>query len=113
MAALDLAFTAAFTIEAAVKVAAMGLIEHQSAYLRSSWNALDAIVVAVSVVSLAAGSATKDLRALRALRALRPLRLLSRVEGMRVVVSALSMAVKPVLAVCALGKPKPYTSRGF
>ena len=66
-------------------------------YLRVSWNQLDFFVVIVSVTNLAIGSesnpALKSLRALRALRALRPLRMISRNEGLKIVVNALFAAI--------------------
>ena len=68
-------------------------------YIKSSWNILDFIVVVGSLVDLYFSIASvnsvnlKSLRALRALRALRPLRMVSRNEGLRVVVNSLFASI--------------------
>lgn len=65
-----------FCIEMAFKVLANGFLFMPGAYLRSSWNALDFLVVVVSIidVSVSRSGGLAGLRSLRALRALRPLR---------------------------------------
>ena len=62
-----------------MQIVALGLFAHPSAYLRSPWNQLDAVVVITSIISTAApNSHISILRALRLLRVLRPLRMISR-----------------------------------
>ena len=72
----EVALTVLFSLEMVLKVLAKGFICMPGAYLRSSWNILDFLVVVVSVVQLTADGAggLSGLRSLRALRALRPLR---------------------------------------
>lgn len=72
----EVVLTVLFSLEMAFKVLAYGFVCMPGAYLRSSWNILDFLVVVVSVVQLTADDAggLGGLRSLRALRALRPLR---------------------------------------
>lgn len=72
----EVVLTVLFSLEMVLKVLANGFICMPGAYLRSSWNILDFLVVVVSVVQLTADDAggLGGLRSLRALRALRPLR---------------------------------------
>ena len=70
LAAADIVITCVFTLELSLKCIALGLAAHSGAYLRGSWNRLDAFIVFVSWLSIAIASS--DLGALRALRALRP-----------------------------------------
>lgn len=71
----------------------MGFYFSPKAYLKDSWNRLDFFIVVVGVIdfviTIAVSSSGVDLRflrALRALRALRPLRMVSRNEGLKIVV---------------------------
>ena len=111
---LDNCFTILFTIEAVIKIVAMGFLYNNQTlkdrkidpYIRNAWNILDVIVVAASLLdfvilvksaSASAGddensdmaSNLKSVKALRALRALRPLRMISRNQGMKLIVNAL------------------------
>ncbi|XP_069760962.1 voltage-dependent T-type calcium channel subunit alpha-1H [Narcine bancroftii] len=105
-------FTAIFVVEMALKVVALGFFSGESAYLQSSWNILDGILVFVSVidivVSLASAGGAKILgilRVLRLLRTLRPLRVISRAPGLKLVVETLITSLRPigniVLICCA------------
>ncbi|XP_056153363.1 voltage-dependent T-type calcium channel subunit alpha-1G [Lampris incognitus] len=96
-------FTAIFVTEMAVKIAAKGWCFGDKAYLRSSWNILDGMLVLISVidilVSLISNSGTKILgmlRVLRLLRTLRPLRVISRAPGLKLVVETLMSSLKPI-----------------
>lgn len=102
---LDNCFTVLFTLEALIKIIALGFFftnttlkeKKLEAYMRSPWNILDIIVVAASLMDFvvmvkasmtpvgdeaegggALTSNLKSVKALRALRALRPLRMISR-----------------------------------
>mmetsp|Transcript_15907 Transcript_15907/g.24536 ORF Transcript_15907/g.24536 Transcript_15907/m.24536 type:complete len:213 (+) Transcript_15907:5159-5797(+) len=112
---IDVVFTCLFTIEALIKIIAKGLIFNNlgpiSPYLNSSWNQIDFFVVMASLIDLVFSIIGVDmqslqaLKALRALRALRPLRVISKNEGMRLVVNALFASIPSmtnVLLVCAL-----------
>ncbi|XP_038675349.1 voltage-dependent T-type calcium channel subunit alpha-1H isoform X3 [Scyliorhinus canicula] len=105
-------FTAIFVLEMALKVVALGFFSGENAYLQSSWNILDGILVFVSVidiiVSLASAGGGKILgilRVLRLLRTLRPLRVISRAPGLKLVVETLITSLRPigniVLICCA------------
>uniref|UniRef100_A0A3Q3ILA2 Voltage-dependent T-type calcium channel subunit alpha n=1 Tax=Monopterus albus TaxID=43700 RepID=A0A3Q3ILA2_MONAL len=96
-------FTSIFVAEMAVKIVAMGWCFGDQAYLRSSWNILDGMLVMISVidilVSLISNSGTKILgmlRVLRLLRTLRPLRVISRAPGLKLVVETLMSSLKPI-----------------
>ncbi|MEE6497872.1 hypothetical protein FKM82_002904, partial [Ascaphus truei] len=105
-------FTAIFIVEMAIKVMALGFLSGENAYLKSSWNVLDGILVFVSIidiiVSLASAGGAKILgilRVLRLLRTLRPLRVISRAPGLKLVVETLISSLRPigniVLICCA------------
>ncbi|XP_029570707.1 voltage-dependent T-type calcium channel subunit alpha-1G-like [Salmo trutta] len=96
-------FTAIFVAEMTVKVAALGWLFGDKAYLRSSWNLLDGLLVMISaidiLVSLVSNSSPKILgmlRVLRLLRTLRPLRVISRAPGLKLVVETLMSSLKPI-----------------
>nr|XP_049615690.1 voltage-dependent T-type calcium channel subunit alpha-1G isoform X15 [Syngnathus scovelli] len=96
-------FTAIFVTEMTVKIVALGWCFGDKAYLRSSWNILDGMLVMISVidilVSLISNSGTKILgmlRVLRLLRTLRPLRVISRAPGLKLVVETLMSSLKPI-----------------
>ncbi|XP_039520815.1 voltage-dependent T-type calcium channel subunit alpha-1G isoform X4 [Pimephales promelas] len=96
-------FTAIFVTEMTIKVVALGWCFGEKAYLKSSWNVLDGMLVMISVidilVSLIFNSGTKILgmlRVLRLLRTLRPLRVISRAPGLKLVVETLMSSLKPI-----------------
>ncbi|XP_017582302.1 PREDICTED: voltage-dependent T-type calcium channel subunit alpha-1G isoform X17 [Corvus brachyrhynchos] len=96
-------FTVIFLAEMTVKVVALGLCFGEKAYLKSSWNVLDGVLVLISVidilVSMVSDSGTKILgmlRVLRLLRTLRPLRVISRAQGLKLVVETLMSSLKPI-----------------
>lgn len=112
---MDIITTAFFVLEALIKIIAKGFLwgslKNVKPYMSSYWNALDLLVVAASVLNIGfeiAGismSSFQSLKALRALRGLRPLRVISRNEGMRLVVNALLTSlpsVANVVLVCIL-----------
>jgi len=115
---VDTAFTMLFLAEAIVKIIAFGFIctslkKPQQPYLFVAWNVLDFLVVVASVADfiisfddpLQSGGALKSLKALRALRALRPLRMISRNEGLKLVVNSLFSslpALGNVMLVCGM-----------
>ena len=77
-----------FAAEAVLKVVANGLVAHQGAYLRDSWNRLDGVIAVIGIVDEAlahlGGSSASVLHTVRVLRGLRPLRFLGRLAGMKV-----------------------------
>lgn len=113
---IDLVHTVLFTIEMMIKIIGLGFFSNRldnpglAPYIRSTWNFLDFFVVMSSLLELtmAGGGGAeqlKSLKALRALRALRPLRMVSRNEGMKLVVGALMTSIPSmtnVVVVCLL-----------
>jgi hypothetical protein len=112
---IDLAFTVLFFIEAMIKIIAKGFYFNNlgpvTPYIKSYWNMLDAFVVSASLTDLVFlilkidMQSLQALKALRALRALRPLRVISKNEGMRLIVNALLASIPSmtnVLLVCSL-----------
>ena len=116
----DLVFTLIFVGEMLLKIIVFGFIRAKKteyapgvpahpAYLRNAWNILDFAVVIISIISVIGNyvdglSGLSFLVVIRTLRALRPLRLISRMEGMRVVVNTLLSSVPQVstFAIVAL-----------
>ena len=85
-------FVVLFTLEMLLKVVARGLRE----YLRSGWNALDALAVVTGLLSLRGafdGGISGGALALRLLRLLRPLRLVQRSGTLRLLFGALMEAL--------------------
>ena len=116
---IDAIHTVLFTIEMLIKIIGLGFISNSlnnkqvPPYLKSTWNCLDFFVVMSSLaeiivpVFMGGGEmdSFKSLKALRALRALRPLRMVSKNEGMKLVVGALMTSIPSmthVLIVCLL-----------
>jgi hypothetical protein len=81
---VDFAFVIIFTVEAALKLVAVGLYcESKDAYLNSTWNLLDIFLVSTAWLGkMSGGGGGSDaFRTLRSLRALRPLRTIQRAPG--------------------------------
>lgn len=97
IAACEPYFTAIFTIEAVCKIIAMGFVTDRGSYLRDHWNKLDFLVVITSI--LQAVPSMPNVSALRAFRILRPLRTLSRLRGMRMMVTSLLSSIPQLLNV--------------
>jgi len=99
---LEIFFTVVFGFEIVLKVLAFGFAGAPGSYLSETWNIIDFVVVISSVLNLSLSAAAGDslnlgfLRTLRLLRCLRPLRVISRNQGMRVVVTALLRSVTDI-----------------
>jgi len=105
--ATDIFFTSIFTVEMLCKIFVYGLYKEPEAYLKSSWNILDATIVVTSLPALLIPGAAdlSGVRVLRAFRALRPLVLVRRFKGLKQVVYSLGRAlpkVSRVAYVCLL-----------
>ena len=105
MKAAELSFTLIFVCEAVLKIVTMGFVMHPGAYLRSSANVFDFVIVLFSVVVEMSTSASqlKFMRSFRLFRALRPLRLLNRVKSMQLVVATLVHILPDLMNVLILG----------
>ena len=91
----DVIATGVFTVEMLAKIVSLGFISTPNAYLKTGWNQLDCFIVTASLLS----DSSPAFRTLRVLRVLRPLRLISRHEGMRLVVTLLMRALPGVFDV--------------
>jgi hypothetical protein len=108
--------TAVFALEALSKIFAFGFnapksVEHK-AYLQSNSNWLDLLVLVLAILQMtsvgeAMGTGTGKI--LRAVRVLRPLRLLTRSEGLKKILDAMVVSIKPIsfavvflLVVCTI-----------
>ena len=81
-----------FTLEAAMKIIALGCICGKKAYFRSSWNTLDFIIVISSLIELGMdqiNSHAINMRAIRTLRILRPLKAMKTIPSLRKQIKAL------------------------
>ncbi|XP_042859901.1 muscle calcium channel subunit alpha-1-like isoform X35 [Penaeus japonicus] len=103
----DIFFTSVFTVEICLKVISYGFILHKGAFLRSAFNGLDLLVVAVSLISFSfKDGAISVVKILRVLRVLRPLRAINRAKGLKHVVQCVIVAIKTIgnimLVTCLL-----------
>ena len=90
----ELPFTIAFTVEAVTKIVAYGMYcEGETAYLRTSWNFLDALVVLTSWISILVPGSS-NVSVFRVFRVLRPLRTMSRIPGMTTIIATLINAIQ-------------------
>ena len=90
--AIDSVLTLVFFAEALMKIVAYGfLFNGKHSYLRNYWNILDFFVVTSGLMAYndSVSDAFATLRILRVIRVLRPLRLISRNEGLRVVIDSI------------------------
>eukprot|EP00741_Cyanophora_paradoxa_P000465 tig00000405_g453.t1 len=93
--AIELAFTACFTVELALQLVAKGAILHPRSHLRSGWGVIDALVVGLGWAAIAPQVGSfNSLRALRLFRAFRGFK--RYLPTMRVLAKAIA-AVGPVL----------------
>lgn len=100
---MDCVLSSLFLVEALLKIVVYGFCIGERCYLRDGWNVLDLFVVITSIVNLIMGSGNDKslswMKALRAIRALRPLRMVSRSEGLKVVVNSIMLAAPAILDV--------------
>eukprot|EP00057_Strongylocentrotus_purpuratus_P015657 XP_011670131.1 PREDICTED: voltage dependent calcium channel L-type isoform X4 [Strongylocentrotus purpuratus] len=93
----DYGFTSIFTIEILLKVVAYGLVFHQGAFCRNSFNLLDLLVVTVAYISIIFDDTKiSAVKTLRVLRVLRPLRAINRAKGLKHVVQCVFVAIKTI-----------------
>jgi len=85
-----------FLLEALVRMVAVGLWGHESAFLMDSWNIMDLFIVAAGLLELA-GSSSFKFSMLRTLRVLRPLRSVTRIPSLRLVITTIIQAWRPLV----------------
>jgi voltage-dependent calcium channel T type alpha-1G len=87
-----------------MKIVALGFCSGHRAYLKSSWNVIDFLIVIASVVEFALEELRLpgvNLRPLRTLRILRPLKAMKTVPSLRKQASALISSSKGFVNVAA------------
>eukprot|EP01062_Namystynia_karyoxenos_P048095 TRINITY_DN3652_c0_g1_i1.p1 TRINITY_DN3652_c0_g1~~TRINITY_DN3652_c0_g1_i1.p1 ORF type:complete len:2249 (+),score=470.10 TRINITY_DN3652_c0_g1_i1:88-6834(+) len=89
-------FQTVFTLEMMIKVVALGLCAHPNSYLRNSWNFVDGVIVVSGFSIFISGS---NVSVLRLLRVARPLRSVSRVAGMRTLMTTIIASLPNLLEV--------------
>ena len=99
---VDVLFTMLFTAEMAAKVYAFGLYGNSGAYLKSSFNILDVLVVFSSLLTLVLGGGGAS-KSVRLLRALRPLRSIHKLPALKVVINAVIDCLPAIAHVGLLG----------
>jgi hypothetical protein len=87
-----------FIFECLWKIFVMGFVIGKNTYLHDMFNVLDFTIVVFSIVSFVfeyheTGIDISYVRAFRALRALRPLKLVSKNEGMKLIVNSLLSSI--------------------
>ena len=105
---IDYVLNVVFTIELCAKLVALGW----TTFIKSGWNKLDLFIVSTSDADMILTEALKGqdvplsalriFRVFRIFRALRPLRIIARARGVRLLVIALSSAIKPVSSTLAI-----------
>ena len=96
------------TVEMVLRIISLGLVMHPTAYLRTSWNVLDFVVVfsiwitwIVAAIDPEMAEAT-NISYLRTARALRPLRSLRFFSGIKMIMSSLFAAIPMIASVVVL-----------
>jgi hypothetical protein len=91
----DYILTSFFMAEAIFKIISFGfLFNGDLSYIRNGWNAIDFVVVIISIASLIiSGSKFKIVKIFRLLRILRPLRVVSKNKGLKIGIQALFSAI--------------------
>jgi len=92
---INLGFTIFFMVEMVLKLIGLGICT----YLKDTWNVFDGAIVMISCLELGLSESggLSSLRALRMFRVLRVLRVLGKIEGLRVLLGALSNAAGDVM----------------
>lgn len=88
----DLVFTILFSIEAALKIFAFGF----TPYIKRASNAVDFMIVVISILLQVLSSQAQFLKGLRVLRAFKPVRMLTRSAGMQLVLRSLILSLASI-----------------
>ncbi|GLC39690.1 Caveolin-2 [Pleodorina starrii] len=86
-------WVAIFSAEALLKIVSMGFFLAPGTYLRDGWNVIDFGVVALGLVDIFTSG---NMTAVRTVRVLRPLRAITRIQGVKVLVTTM-LASMPML----------------
>eukprot|EP00939_MAST-03C_sp_MAST-3C-sp1_P000527 g527.t1 len=96
----DIVFTLVFTVEAILKIIAMGFAFDKGSYLRDGWNVIDFTVVVAGLLAFIPGF--PRISALRTIRVMRPLRSLSVMPSMKSLINTLIDSIPALLNVVML-----------
>lgn len=92
-----------FLVECISKIIIKGFLWGKYAYLNDGFNRLDFILVSLSIINwIIASQSDEDIsfmRSFRALRALKPLRVVSKNEGIKIVVDSLLKSIPSLVNV--------------
>lgn len=92
-----------FLVECISKIIIKGFVYGEHSYLQDGFNRLDFILVTLSVINwIIASSSDEDIsfmRSFRALRALKPLRVVSKNEGIKIVVDSMLKSIPSLINV--------------
>ena len=113
---MDIIFLVIFTIEASLKIIALGFTGAQTAYLSDGWNRLDFVCVVLSFCTLILTFLPGSIgRVMRTARTARPLRMINKNERIQLVFGALYRSLPAILNVAILAfffvfraSPIPY-----
>jgi large-conductance mechanosensitive channel len=97
----ELVFAILFTVEMVAKIVCQGFFMHKGSYLRDVWNWIDFVVVIFGWVGYIPGM-TSGFTALKTVRVFRPLKTMTRIPGMRPLISAIFRSFAPLLDVLIL-----------
>lgn len=94
-------FSLVFTLEAIIKIIALGFVFGKNTYLRDPWNVIDFLIVVTGVFDLLEGivGGAVSLKSLRVLRILRPLKGIKTMPILRKQVAALLRSVMGLVNV--------------
>jgi hypothetical protein len=87
----DIIFTVIYSLEAVIKVVALGFVIHINSYLRDPWNVLDFVVVIIGFLAIL--PSIPNLKALRTMRVLRPLRSVKAIPSLKRLVASLLLSI--------------------
>ena len=93
---IDLTFNIIYTAEMVLRIFSLGFIWNKGSYLRSYWCQLDFICVTTALFEMM-GIGGSSASGLRAFRVLRPLRFVNNIEGLKIIVSSVMLAI-PLLS---------------
>ena len=103
---VEMVFTFAFCVEAALRCTVQGLVRFPYSYFNDKWNVFDFVIVVASTAALAVelGSASNGsgLIALRTFRVLRPLKAISRIRALQLLILVLLHSLRSLVDVLTL-----------
>ena len=95
---IDYGMTAAFTIEALLKIIGWGFVATPTAYIKDPWNILDFVIVisAISGFLMPEGINISAVKSLRILRVLRPLKIIAKNQSLKIALTSLVNSIPKI-----------------